>query len=433
MSDPQDTLMQLMQPEVRDGILYKCFCAEFDVHDLSPNEMWEMFDVRWAALSEARLDKGLETFLMRDDADSAPSTIQIAALDPAGHAIGGTRAHISPIQLLGGFDGVRISRVGVSWVARGAGIGNNLISKALRVGRALGVVKGLDLVFLLSRVLDTANPNRVLKLYERIGFRRTNLFTVTKSLSNCLMLAGVAEPALQNLRRQGFHVKEARERGAIYPTLLIASSVARQIQTAESQDQESSDKDTKETEVAEGLVLRGRQVTVRTFARSDLPTLHHWQHSNPRPAYATVSQMAAPTMADLEATYSQEASALDQERFMIETSEEQPLGYVRYYDLRDDIRSVSIDLLVGDAEFCEGPWGRNGVRLLLEHLFEELGIHRVNVVVSERQEGVIGDLEGLGFHRDGTLRDNEILDGRYVNHHLFSLLEDEYEQWQEGE
>lgn len=430
MSDPQDTLLQLMQPEVRDGILYKCFCAEFDVRDMSPDEMWEMFDVRWAALSEARLDKGLETFLMRDEADSVPSTIQIAALDPAGHAIGGTRAHISPLQLLGGFDGVRISRVGVSWVARGAGIGNNLISKALRVGRALGVVKGLDLVFLLSRVLDTENPNRVLKLYERIGFRRTNLYTVTKGLSNCLMLAGVAEPALQNLRRQGFQVQEAREKGAIYPTLLIASSVARQIQTAESQDQESTDEDTKE---AEGLVLRGRQVTVRTFARSDLPTLHHWQHSNPRPAYATVSQMAAPTMADLEATYSQEASALDQERYVIETSEERPLGYLRYYDLRDDIRSVSIDLLVGDPEFSEGTWGRDAVRLLLEHLFEELGIHRVHAVVSEMQKAVIADLEKLGFHRDGTLRDNEILDGRYVNHHLFSLLEDEHEQWRGGE
>ena len=91
MSEAEDSLTQLMQSEVRDGILYKCFCAEFEVRDLTPDEMWEMFDVRWAALSETRLDKGLETFLMRDEADSAPSTIQIAALDPAGHAIGGRR------------------------------------------------------------------------------------------------------------------------------------------------------------------------------------------------------------------------------------------------------------------------------------------------------------------------------------------------------
>ena len=178
MSEARDTLVQLMQPEVRDGILYKCFCSGFDAHDLAPNEMWEMFDVRWAALSEARLDKGLETFLMRDDADSQPSTVQIAALDPAGHAIGGTRVHVAPLQLLGSFDAVQISRVGVSWVARGAGIGTQLIGKALRIGRALGVVKPLPLVFLLSRILDTADPNRVLKLYERIGFRRTNLYTL---------------------------------------------------------------------------------------------------------------------------------------------------------------------------------------------------------------------------------------------------------------
>ncbi len=429
MSEPQDTLLQLMQPEVRDGILYKCFCAEFGVRDLTADEVWEMFDVRWAALSEARLDKGLETFLMRDEADSAPSTVQIGALDPAGHAIGGTRVHIAPLQLLGGFDGIQISRVGVSWVARGAGIGTNLVSKGLRVARAVGVVKALDLVFLLSRILDTADPNRVLKLYERIGFRRTNLYTVTKGLSNCLMLAGVNEPALQHLRRQGFQVEEGRERGAIYPTLLIASSVARQIQTAEREEEEA----VQVAETAAVPVLHGRALAVRAFAQTDLPTLHHWQHTNPRPKYATVSQTAVSTMAELESAFAQEANALDRQRFAIETLEERPIGYLLYYDLRDDIRSVYLDLMIGDREFWEGTWGRDAVRLMLEHLFDEIGIHRVNVVVSELQEQVLEDLAALGFRRDGALRHNEIVDGRYVDHYLLSLLEDEWEEHLKGE
>jgi RimJ/RimL family protein N-acetyltransferase/GNAT superfamily N-acetyltransferase len=396
------------------------------VRDLTPDEMWEMFDIRWAALSETRLDKGLETFLMRDEADSAPSTIQIAALDPAGHAIGGTRVHIDPLQMLGGFDAIRISRVGVSWVARGAGIGTNLVSKALRVGRALGIVKELPLVFLTSRILDTTDPNRVLKLYERVGFRRTNLYTVTKGLSNCLMLAGVGEPALQNLRHQGFQVEEARERGAIYPTLLIASSVARQIQTAEREEEQVAEA----VEAPTGLVLQGRSVSVRYFAHADLPTLHHWQHANPRPKYATASQITALTMSELESDFAQELQASDRQRFAVETLDGRLIGCLLYYDMRDDIRSVSVDVLIGDPGFWEGMWGQEAWRLLLEHLFDELGIHRVNVVVSQLQESVLSDLETLGFHHDGALRHNEILDGHYIDHHMLSLLEDEYEQWE---
>lgn len=422
MSKEQDALVQLAQPEVRDGILYKCFCTEFEIYDLAPDELWEMFDIRWAALSETRLDKGLETFLMRDEADSHPSTVQIAALDPAGHAIGGTRIHVAPLQLLGGFNAIQISRVGVSWEARGAGIGAQLVNKGLRIARALGVIKNLPLVFLLSRILDSTDPNRVLKLYERIGFRRTNLYTVTKGLSNCLMLAGVQEPALHNLRRQGFQVEEARERGAIYPTLLIASSVARQIQTAQRDEEQAEET----AEPAGGLVLQGRSVAVRTFTRDDLPTLHHWQHAQPRPGYATVSQTTAPTMAELEATFARETKASDRQRFAIESSDGLLIGQLLYYNLRDDIRSVSLDLLIGEPQFWDGTWGQESVRLLLGYLFEELGVHRVDMVLSQRQERVLRDLLALGFGQDGVLRHNEIVDGSYVDHCLLCLLEDEF-------
>jgi len=425
MSEVQDTLVQFMQPEIRDGILYKCFCAESNVRDLTPDELWEMFDVRWAALSGARLDKGLETFLMRDAVDSEPSTVQIAALDPAGHAIGGVRVHIAPLDLLGGFLAVQISRVGVAWVAQGAGIGTQLIGKALRTAKALGAVKSLPLVFLLSRILDTADPNRVLKLYERIGFRRTNLYTVTKGLSNCLMLAGVRQPALHYMRRQGFQVEEARERGAIYPTLLIASSVARQIQTAERAERGGP------SEVAEplpGPVIEGRNIVVRYFARADLPMLHHWEHENARPGYATAAQTMAPTMAELESDFAQELEMPGRQRFAVETLDGRTIGQLLYYDLRDDIRSVYMDVMIGEKDFWQGEWGQEAIRLLLEYLFDELGIHRVSVRVSQLQDRVLCDLETLGFCRDGVIRHDEIVDGRYVDHYLLSLLEDEYQQ-----
>jgi RimJ/RimL family protein N-acetyltransferase len=240
------------------------------------------------------------------------------------------------------------------------------------------------------------------------------------------MLAGVSEPALQNLRHQGFQVEEARERGAIYPTLLIASSVARQIQTAEREEEKAP-----QIEAPTGLALQGRNVAVRYFAHTDLPTLHHWQHAAPRPGYATASQITTSTMVELESDFAQEIQAPDRQRFAIETLDERLIGYLMFYDLRDDIRSVSIDVLIGDPDFWKGAWGQEALRLLLGYLFDEMGIHRVNVVVSQLQEHVVSDLEALGFHHDGALRHNELLDGRYIDHLLFSLLEEEHEQWEQ--
>jgi RimJ/RimL family protein N-acetyltransferase len=132
-------------------------------------------------------------------------------------------------------------------------------------------------------------------------------------------------------------------------------------------------------------------------------------------------------MAQLEADFGQELKASDRQRFAIEASEGRLIGYLLYYDLREDIRSASIDLMIGETDYWEGTWGRDAVRLLLEYLFDELGIHRVNCVLSELQDQVRRDLTGIGFRQDGVLRDNEILDGRYIDHHLLSLLEDEYQ------
>jgi len=423
MSEERDALVSLMQSEVRDGMLYKSFCVEFNVRDITTDEMWDLFDVRWAALSEVRLDKGLETFLMRDSTDNEPSTIQLAVLDPAGHVVGGLRIHIAPLTLLGGFSAIQISRVGVAWVARGAGIGSTLVSKALRTAKALGRVKSLPLVFLLSRVLDTTNPNRILRFYERVGFRRTNLYTVTKGLSNCLMLAGIRESPLQYLRSQEFQVEEAQERGAIYPTLLIASSMARQIQTARRPQEK-----VEQAEAPVGPVLQGRRIRVRQFAYADLPIRHHWEHHGEAPRYATVAHIKAPTMAELEADFNQELKTPGKRRFAVETNEGRPIGQLSYFDLQHDTRSVFIDVMIGEPDFWAGEWGREAILLLLEYLFEELGIHRASILVSQSQDLVLHDLESLGFRYDGILRHNEIIDGRYIDHCLLSILEDEYRQ-----
>ncbi|MBN1935096.1 MAG: GNAT family N-acetyltransferase [Anaerolineae bacterium] len=417
-----DALVKLMVPEVRDGILYKCFCSEFGVTGLTADELWDLFDVRWAALSEVRFDKGLEAFLMRDDADSESSTVQLAALDPAGHVIGGLRVHLSPIHLLDELDGVQISRVGVSWEARGAGIGAELVGRALRIAKALGMVKGLPLAFLLGRVLDTDSPNRVLSFYERIGFRRTNLYTVTKSLSNCLMLAGIQRPSLHYLRSQGFQVEEAQERGALYPTLLIASSVARQIQTAGQTEQGVEEVE----DESRGLLLQGRYGAVRPFLKTDLPMLHQWEHRSDPPGYACRSHALARTMAELEAEFKLDASSTERQRFAVDTNEGQLIGYVLYYGLQSDTRNVSISVEIGEADCWAGEWGREAVWLLVEYLFDRLGAHKISAQVSVGQEQVWRDLESLGFKRDGVLRDHELAEGRYVDYLLMSLLEDEY-------
>ncbi len=197
-------------PEVRRGIEYRCFCPRWRIQDITVGELWEMFDVRWAALSEERLDKDLETFLIRDSIDLAETTVQVAALHQ-GRVLGGLRVHLAQVGLLKGISGVQISRVGVHKDWRGKGIGHTLVSKAVHIARDVAVDAGLNLIFLWGRVVGGRDPKRVLRLYERAGFMRTSRFIETKGLLNCLMVATVRGTPAEHLSALGFRVTEVRD------------------------------------------------------------------------------------------------------------------------------------------------------------------------------------------------------------------------------
>lgn len=71
-------------------------------------------------------------------------------------------------------------------------------------------------------------------------------------------------------------------------------------------------------------------------------------------------------------------------------------------------------------------WGqglmRRAMPYVLTHGFEQLGIHRLHADVEPENVASVKLLQALGFTHEGTLRDVEYKDGRYLSLHQFSLL-----------
>lgn len=73
------------------------------------------------------------------------------------------------------------------------------------------------------------------------------------------------------------------------------------------------------------------------------------------------------------------------------------------------------------------PYWRQGLmRRALPHVltygFEQLGIHRIHADVEPENEASVRLLRAMGFTHEGTLRDVEYKNGRYLSLHQFSLL-----------
>lgn len=66
------------------------------------------------------------------------------------------------------------------------------------------------------------------------------------------------------------------------------------------------------------------------------------------------------------------------------------------------------------------------MRAALGYGFEVMGLHRIEVLTDPVNTASIRLAEGLGFHRDGVLRENTFFRGRFIDDVVFSLLEPEW-------
>lgn len=72
-------------------------------------------------------------------------------------------------------------------------------------------------------------------------------------------------------------------------------------------------------------------------------------------------------------------------------------------------------------------------KVLIQYVFEEFDINRVEIRVATRNPKSRAIPERLGFTQEGVLRSDERLRGEFSDSYVYSLLRDEYEavknQW----
>ena len=100
------------------------------------------------------------------------------------------------------------------------------------------------------------------------------------------------------------------------------------------------------------------------------------------------------------------------------------LGRVTYFDLNTRNRSTEIGFLIA-SEFRRKGYASEAVRILIRHLFKELGINKVMAQTGEYNEASIALLKKLGFKQDGRLRQHHELEGKMYDDLLFSILAEE--------
>ena len=172
----------------------------------------------------------------------------------------------------------------------------------------------------------------------------------------------------------------------------------------------------------------GKNVSLRPIGRDDLPSMFKWMNDPEVTLYADDDPHPSQTREDIEEQYRQETEewADSMKRFIIETTAGHPIGTIMYRAYRKDTRGAWAGITIGEKSFWGKGYGPEAICLLLAYLFTEMKVHRVSVTVSDFNGRAIRAYEKCGFRSDGVLRDNALIDGKYIDHFVMSILENEY-------
>jgi RimJ/RimL family protein N-acetyltransferase len=90
-------------------------------------------------------------------------------------------------------------------------------------------------------------------------------------------------------------------------------------------------------------------------------------------------------------------------------------------------KSAEIGIMIGDKT----KWGKGIAlqvwKLLMDHAFSELKVHRLWGGTNANNEAMKKVFLKTGFKQEGFLRDACVIDGKYVGVYLYSILKNEYE------
>ncbi len=155
--------------------------------------------------------------------------------------------------------------------------------------------------------------------------------------------------------------------------------------------------------------LRGQRVTLRPMTHADAPHLVRWAND---PDFAWFQWGRGPGRFPDDEAARKWLDTIAENRgvtFAIE-HDGRPIGQANYRDVRPKGRSAEVGIGIGEPALWGKGLGREALTLLVRHLVDDLGLHRVKLSVLAFNDRAIASYKAAGFEVEGIERDGVMTD-----------------------
>lgn len=173
-------------------------------------------------------------------------------------------------------------------------------------------------------------------------------------------------------------------------------------------------------------MLNGKNLTLRAITRDDLPHYVQWLND---PEVTRHLLWFLPLNIDDETDwYESQRKDPDIVNFAIEiTATQKHIGSISLH-VRNRLDQVAeLGILIGDKTEWGKGYCQEAINLILKYGFFTLNLNRIYLRVYENNIGGIKCYERSGFVLEGTLREAGFSEGKFINHHIMSILRREFQ------
>ena len=179
-------------------------------------------------------------------------------------------------------------------------------------------------------------------------------------------------------------------------------------------------------------MLQGERVTLRAVERDDLPRILAFNNDVAVELAGGGDPPWPQSFARVVADFERDTSGGGRDggkggvNFAIE-ADGQIIGFCGVRDVDPFGRTAELGITIGDKAYWGRGYGREAIRLVLDHAFRLLNLRRVFLRVHGRNERGIRAYRACGFVEEGRLRQHVWSNGAYDDLVLMGVMRDEFQ------
>ncbi len=179
-------------------------------------------------------------------------------------------------------------------------------------------------------------------------------------------------------------------------------------------------------------MILGKRVRLRAIEEADLPRFTAWLN-DPEVIENLTLQVPLSMAREMDWFENMKRRPAEEHPMVIEANLPEgwtPLGNIGLHSIDWVNRNSEVGIFIGEKRCWNQGFGRDAMRLMLRHAFNNLNLNRIYLRVFEFNLRAIHSYENAGFKLEGRLRQDRFMNGEYCDTLIMGVLRSE---WQDVE